>query len=53
MGKPRQRNYFENDNNATSNVYSVLSIFVLFSSMRFVKISSIIRTILHLPVQPV
>ena len=54
MGKHRQRKYFENDDNISPEKFTVsLEYLFFFGSMRFVEISSIIRTILHLPAQPV
>ena len=54
MDKHGQRKYFENDNNVLLEKFTVSLVYLFFfGSMRFVEISSIIRTILHLPIQPV
>ena len=46
--------YFENDNNVLLEKFTVSLVYLFFfGSMRFAEISSIIRTILHLLVQPV
>ena len=53
MDKHGQRKYFENDNVLPEQFTVSLVYLFFFGSMRFVEMSSVIRTILHLPVQPV